>query len=326
MTKMILRLHERFGVSLSLKDIFEASTIASLAARLESSAKEPSAVALGRGRRPMGGAGPARESPPPVTIGQERILRIEREIPGLLQFNMPLAYRLQGPLNVGALKRSLSEVVKRHEVLRTGFRWRRERPVAVITPAAMKSLPEDLEPREIHKTVLLIRAKVRAEQEWLTPIDLKQPPARSFCGSAETTFYSSSARNNDRYNRSLTEELVYSDRARSRNYPTHRFARRPQQRRWSAGEGKFALLTGARSREATPLFYNADAGDELTSQVAYERVHIPKVMRLRAASHKGCNAFMTLLAGFRAAWARTGRNDIVSRPIWPIAHRRVRSA
>ena len=36
----------------------------------------------------------------PVSIMQENVFRIERELPGLPQFNLPFAYRLQGPLNV----------------------------------------------------------------------------------------------------------------------------------------------------------------------------------------------------------------------------------
>ena len=41
--------------------------------------------------------------------------------PELPQFNLPFAYRLQGPLNVPALERSLAEVVRRHDSLRTAF-------------------------------------------------------------------------------------------------------------------------------------------------------------------------------------------------------------
>jgi acyl-CoA synthetase (AMP-forming)/AMP-acid ligase II/acyl carrier protein len=335
MTKMISRLHESFGVSLSLKDIFEAPTIASLAARLESSGKQPSTVASSRGTRPMDGAGPAREGPPPVTVGQERILRIEREIPGLLQFNMPLAYRLQGPLNVGALERSLSEVVRRHEALRTGFRWRSGRPVAVTTPAAdVKSLlaVKDLAAGTRHsraKTVLLAMAKATAEQEWLTPIDLKHPPL------LRARLLRLGARDHillfllheifaDRWSiEVLMEELseLYSGFA-SRTRPQlpdpplqfSDFAR--WQRRWSAGDAansQFAYWR-ARLRKATPLFANADVGDELASEVAYEHIHIPKsvLARLRALSHKqGATLFMTLLAGLKALLLlRTGRHDI----------------
>jgi acyl-CoA synthetase (AMP-forming)/AMP-acid ligase II/acyl carrier protein len=335
MTKMISRLHESFGVSLSLKDIFEAPTIASLAARLESSGKKPSAVALSLGRRPMDGVRQTSEGPPPVTIGQERILRIEREIPGLLQFNMPLAYRLQGPLNVGALERSLSEIVRRHEALRTGFRWRSERPVAVITPAAdLKSLlaVENLgvgTRKSRAKTALLTRAKATAEKEWLTPIDLKHPPL------LRARLLRLAARDHillfllheifaDRWsNEILVEELseLYSGFT-SRTRPQlpdpplqfSDFAR--WQRRWSAGDTANSQFAYWRARlcKATPLFADADAGDELASQVDYERVHIPKsvLARLRALSHKqGATLFITLLTCFKALLLkRTGRNDI----------------
>jgi acyl-CoA synthetase (AMP-forming)/AMP-acid ligase II/acyl carrier protein len=335
MTKMISRLHECFGVSLSLKDIFEAPTIASLAARLESSGKAPSAVALSLGRRPMDGVRQTSEGPPPVTIGQERILRIEREIPGLLQFNMPLAYRLQGPLNVGALERSLSEVVRRHEALRTGFRWRSGRPVAVITPAAdvesflaIMNLAAGTR-KSRAKTVLLAMAKATAEHEWLTPIDLKHPPL------LRARLLRLGARDHillfllheifaDRWSiEVLMEELseLYSGFA-SRMRPQlpdpplqfSDFAR--WQRRWSVGDAANSQLVywRARLRKATPLFANADSGDEMASQVAYEHVHIPKsvLARLRAQSHKqGATLFMTLLAGFKALLLlRTGRHDI----------------
>jgi hypothetical protein len=179
------------------------------------------------------------------------------------------------------------------------------------------------------KTVLLIRAKARAEQEWLTPIDLKHPPL------LRARLLRLGARDHvllfllheifaDRWSiEVLMEELseLYSGFT-SRTQPQlpdpplqfSDFAR--WQRRWSAGDtanSQFAYWR-ARLREATPLFANADAGDELTSRVAYERVHIPKsvLARLRAMSHKrGATLFMTLLAGFKALLLkRTGRNDI----------------
>ena len=115
---------------------------------------------------------------------QERILRIERELPGLPQFNLPFAYRLQGPLNVSALERSFVEIVRRHESLRTAFTWRDELPVALITPAAdIKSslIVEDLAARASAensraKTLLVRMAELEAERECLKPIDVKHAP------------------------------------------------------------------------------------------------------------------------------------------------------
>ena len=58
-----------------------------------------------------------------LSIVQERMLRIEREVPGLPQFNLSLRVSAAGPLNVPALERSLAEVASRHASLRTGFSW-----------------------------------------------------------------------------------------------------------------------------------------------------------------------------------------------------------
>ena len=56
-----------------------------------------------------------------MSIVQERMLRIERELPGLPQFNLPFAYRLRGPLDVAALERSLAEIVRRHRLAAHGI-------------------------------------------------------------------------------------------------------------------------------------------------------------------------------------------------------------
>ena len=52
--------------------------------------------------------------------------------PGSTHYNIPAAVRLGGRLDVGALRRSVSEVVRRHEVLRTRFEIREGQPVQVV--------------------------------------------------------------------------------------------------------------------------------------------------------------------------------------------------
>ena len=47
------------------------------------------------------------DGPQPVSVVQQQMLRIEQELPGLPQFNLPFAFRLQGPLNVRALQRGM---------------------------------------------------------------------------------------------------------------------------------------------------------------------------------------------------------------------------
>jgi amino acid adenylation domain-containing protein/FkbM family methyltransferase len=72
--------------------------------------------------------------PPPLSFAQERLWFLDSLAPGSAAYNMPFALALDGRLEVGALRRGLAEIVRRHEVLRTTFVERDRRPVQVISP------------------------------------------------------------------------------------------------------------------------------------------------------------------------------------------------
>ena len=170
--RVLARVADAFGVSLPIRTLFEAPTLAALARRVKAAREAQSNEPRSRSRRCQ------RDGPQPVSIVQEHVLRIERELPGLPQFNLPFAYRLQGPLNVPALERSLAEVVRRHESLRTGFAWVDERPVALIAPAAeinSSLVVEDLAARtptgnDRAKALLLKKAELQAQARSLDTI------------------------------------------------------------------------------------------------------------------------------------------------------------
>ena len=336
-TQMLSRLRARFGVDLSLRDIFDAPTVAALAARLELSEKH--SVTVSPGDPPDDIARGSDDGPRPVSILQEHALRIERELPGLPQFNLPFAYRLQGSLNVPALARSLEEVVRRHELLRTGFSWLRGRPVARIVPAGeidSSLVVEDLAAsvpagNEQAKALLLKKAELEAEQEALTPFDMRRAPlfrARLLrLGSDDYVLLL------------ILHDLVvdgwsmgiFMEEASElyAAYTAGRPAQLPEpalqfsefarwQRRWSTSDAasrQFAYWKG-RLRGASPIFAaNGDISDALlAARIAQEPVHLSKhlVARLSALSHgQGATLFMTLLAGFKTLLlARSGRNDI----------------
>src|SRR5687767_10053832 len=63
----------------------------------------------------------AETGPAPLSFSQERLWFLDQLEPGLPTFNIPKALRLQGALDVPALQQSISEIVRRHEVLRTTF-------------------------------------------------------------------------------------------------------------------------------------------------------------------------------------------------------------
>ncbi|HEU4595678.1 MAG TPA: amino acid adenylation domain-containing protein [Pyrinomonadaceae bacterium] len=59
--------------------------------------------------------------PAVLSFAQQRLWFLDQLEPGSQIYNIPAALRLRGPLNLAALTRTFSEVVRRHEVLRTTF-------------------------------------------------------------------------------------------------------------------------------------------------------------------------------------------------------------
>jgi amino acid adenylation domain-containing protein len=76
-------------------------------------------------RRPAGGAGIPRTAagpgPFPLSFAQQRFWFLTQLSPASAAFNCSEIHRLRGPLDVVLLERSLNEVVRRHDVLRTRF-------------------------------------------------------------------------------------------------------------------------------------------------------------------------------------------------------------
>lgn len=58
---------------------------------------------------------------PPLSFAQERLWFMEQFAPGTAAYNIPVARRLRGPLDVAALRRALDAVVARHETLRSRY-------------------------------------------------------------------------------------------------------------------------------------------------------------------------------------------------------------
>ncbi len=78
----------------------------------------------------------------PLSFQQERLWFFHQIQPDSAAYNQSLGLRLTGPLDVAALERAVSEIVARHESLRTSFPARDGRPYQRIAPAA--PVPLDL--------------------------------------------------------------------------------------------------------------------------------------------------------------------------------------
>ncbi|MFL5386461.1 MAG: amino acid adenylation domain-containing protein, partial [Longimicrobiaceae bacterium] len=126
-TRVVSGVRELFGVELPLRALFEGPTVAELAGRVEEMRRAglpvlPPVVPV------------ERTEPPPASFAQERLWFLDRLRPGEISYNLPFALRLRGALDVDALERSLGEIVRRHEALRTTFREQGGTPRQVIAP------------------------------------------------------------------------------------------------------------------------------------------------------------------------------------------------
>ena len=62
-----------------------------------------------------------RASRAPLSYAQELLWLLDRASPGMTAYNVPLARRVAGPLDVAALRQALAGVIARHEILRTTY-------------------------------------------------------------------------------------------------------------------------------------------------------------------------------------------------------------
>ena len=67
-----------------------------------------------------------------LSVTQQRLWYLNQLDKETLAYNLPASFRIKGALDVDALKRSFTELVQRHEVLRTTFQWENEVLVQVI--------------------------------------------------------------------------------------------------------------------------------------------------------------------------------------------------
>jgi amino acid adenylation domain-containing protein len=111
----------------------------------------------------------------PVSFSQQRLWFLDRLEPGSHAHTIFRAVTWHGPLDPEALRRAVSEVVRRHEALRTVFPEVDGEPRQRVMPAADLPLPlADLSllPREERSR----RARTTAEEEARRPFDLAAGP------------------------------------------------------------------------------------------------------------------------------------------------------
>jgi hypothetical protein len=111
----------------------------------------------------------------PASFAQQRLWFLEQLAPGLPVYNIPGAVRIRGVLDPAVLERSLNEIVRRHEVLRTTFTEMEGEPVQVIRPVLELTLPvEDLSGLPVAEREAEAQRRVAAEAA--RPFDITEGP------------------------------------------------------------------------------------------------------------------------------------------------------
>ncbi|MBW8873678.1 MAG: amino acid adenylation domain-containing protein [Acidobacteria bacterium] len=128
-TQVMARATQALGEEIPLRSLFENPTVAGLAASFGRSQGAAHMAALPR-IEPV-----PRDRPVPLSYSQLRLWLLDRLSPGNVAYSIPTALRMEGNLAPAALAASLSEIVRRHEVLRTTFVLDGDEPVQVIAPA-----------------------------------------------------------------------------------------------------------------------------------------------------------------------------------------------
>lgn len=109
----------------------------------------------------------------PVTFAQRRLWFLDRLQPGNTFYLIAWSIRISGPLQVAALRQSLNEIIRRHEILRTTFGLQEGEPVQVVRPSLELKLPlVDLSGRGDREAEALRLAAAEAKQ----PLDLEKGP------------------------------------------------------------------------------------------------------------------------------------------------------
>jgi amino acid adenylation domain-containing protein len=125
-TRLVARVRDTFQVELPLRVLFESPNIAALAESIEALRNAKDQVKIP----------PIKKAPNglelPLSFAQERIWFLNNLDSDNASYNVPRAIRFRGHMRLDLMERTLTELVTRHEVLRTAFPTVKGRPVQVI--------------------------------------------------------------------------------------------------------------------------------------------------------------------------------------------------
>ena len=129
-TRVLGHIYEVTKIEFEASRFFAAPTVAEVAQHLEQVSHAGQAP-----RAPSTLVRAARENGVmPASIAQEHLCKLQHALPDIPCFNILYALRITSPCDVAVLERSINEIVRRHEILRTTFAVVDGRHLQVIAP------------------------------------------------------------------------------------------------------------------------------------------------------------------------------------------------
>ncbi|HEY3606937.1 MAG TPA: amino acid adenylation domain-containing protein [Pseudonocardiaceae bacterium] len=132
--RLAARVRAELGRELPMRRLYAAPTVAEMAALLDTENTASTVPPIRPEPRDA-------DATVPLSFPQERIWFLEKLAPGNLAYNAQATIRLRGPLDHAALRATLTEIVRRHEVFRTAFEAVDGQPVQRPLPPMSVDLP-----------------------------------------------------------------------------------------------------------------------------------------------------------------------------------------
>ncbi|MFB9329944.1 amino acid adenylation domain-containing protein [Paenibacillus aurantiacus] len=108
---LLQRIYEQTGATLAFRDVFDHPTLAAMAEAVSAASRTEGAI--------IPAAEPAEFYP--STSAQKRLYVLSRLDGAATSYNIPMALRINGPLERERLEYAFGELIRRHEALRTSF-------------------------------------------------------------------------------------------------------------------------------------------------------------------------------------------------------------
>ncbi|WP_420126162.1 amino acid adenylation domain-containing protein [Longimicrobium sp.] len=164
-TRLVSRIREAFGVEMAIRTIFEDPVLSVLALRVDEALRSDDGVRLPPLLPRESGADA------PLSFSQERLWVLQRITPQSPAYKISTTLRFGGALDVGAMERTVAEIVRRHHVLRTVIVQTDTGPVQRVTEGDAHLPLHDLSSLPADQADAQARELVR--REWLTPFEIE---------------------------------------------------------------------------------------------------------------------------------------------------------